>query len=83
MAAVVDNLMTKIAEPSQSSGNKITVVGVGQVGMACAFSILTQVCSGLGSVNLAWTCKDPTDHSLGLHSGHKLKVLGRDYDHRG
>lgn len=45
MAAIVDKLMTQIAEPSKSSGNKITVVGVGQVGMACAFSILTQVCA--------------------------------------
>ncbi|XP_054274508.1 L-lactate dehydrogenase isoform X2 [Macrosteles quadrilineatus] len=42
MSAIAKDLMTKIAEPSQSSGNKITVVGVGQVGMACAFSILTQ-----------------------------------------
>ncbi|XP_046675211.1 L-lactate dehydrogenase isoform X2 [Homalodisca vitripennis] len=42
MSAMVDQLMTKVTEPSKSSGNKITVVGVGQVGMACAFSILTQ-----------------------------------------
>lgn len=43
MAAVVDGLMVKVAEQKTCSGNKITVVGVGQVGMACAFSILTQV----------------------------------------
>lgn len=36
-------LMMEIAEPMTSSGNKVTVVGIGQVGMACAFSILTQV----------------------------------------
>lgn len=36
-------LMTEIAEPMTSSGNKVTIVGIGQVGMACAFSILTQV----------------------------------------
>jgi L-lactate dehydrogenase len=43
MAFIANDLMTKIAEPSKTSGNKVTVVGVGQVGMACAFSLLTQV----------------------------------------
>lgn len=38
-----DSMMCQVAEPITSSGNKVTVVGVGQVGMACAFSILTQV----------------------------------------
>lgn len=37
-----DNLMVPVAEPVRSSGNKVTIVGIGQVGMACAFSILTQ-----------------------------------------
>lgn len=36
-------LLTSVSPPVVSSGNKVTVVGVGQVGMACAFSILTQV----------------------------------------
>ncbi|XP_071446464.1 L-lactate dehydrogenase [Hetaerina americana] len=35
-------LLTQVAEPAPQSGSKVTVVGVGQVGMACAFSILTQ-----------------------------------------
>ncbi|XP_017780498.1 PREDICTED: L-lactate dehydrogenase isoform X2 [Nicrophorus vespilloides] len=35
-------LFTNVSIPVRSSGNKVTVVGVGQVGMACAFSILTQ-----------------------------------------
>ncbi|GLV33927.1 Lactate dehydrogenase [Carabus blaptoides fortunei] len=35
-------LLSHVADPVTSSGNKVTVVGVGQVGMACAFSILTQ-----------------------------------------
>ncbi|KAF2896294.1 hypothetical protein ILUMI_09879 [Ignelater luminosus] len=35
-------LLTSVSPPVVSSGNKVTVVGVGQVGMACAFSILTQ-----------------------------------------
>lgn len=40
--SVKDQLMTEVAEPLNSSGNKVTIVGIGQVGMACAFSILTQ-----------------------------------------
>ncbi|XP_037937934.1 L-lactate dehydrogenase [Teleopsis dalmanni] len=42
MASVKDNLMSQVAEVLPSSGNKITIVGIGQVGMACAFSILAQ-----------------------------------------
>ncbi|XP_055385611.1 L-lactate dehydrogenase isoform X1 [Condylostylus longicornis] len=42
MAAIKDQLLVPIAETLPSAGNKITVVGIGQVGMACAFSILTQ-----------------------------------------
>lgn len=42
MAAVKQNLFHEVAEPVASAGNKVTVVGIGQVGMACAFSILTQ-----------------------------------------
>lgn len=43
MSGIKDILLNQIAEPETSSGNKVTIVGVGQVGMACAFSILTQV----------------------------------------
>ncbi|XP_077302170.1 lactate dehydrogenase isoform X2 [Arctopsyche grandis] len=35
-------LMSLLSEPIHTTGNKVTVVGVGQVGMACAFSILSQ-----------------------------------------
>ncbi|CAG9763063.1 unnamed protein product [Ceutorhynchus assimilis] len=35
-------LLSMISQPAEDSGNKVTVVGVGQVGMACAFSILSQ-----------------------------------------
>ncbi|XP_053677271.1 L-lactate dehydrogenase [Anopheles nili] len=42
MSELKAKLLTQIAEPMTSSGNKVTVVGIGQVGMACAFSILTQ-----------------------------------------
>lgn len=41
--SVKAKLMKEIAEPMATSGNKVTIVGIGQVGMACAFSILTQV----------------------------------------
>lgn len=44
--SVKSKLMSEIAEPMTSSGNKVTIVGIGQVGMACAFSILTQVSFG-------------------------------------
>nr|CAD7201527.1 unnamed protein product [Timema douglasi] len=42
MSAITSALFTEVAPPHDSSGNKVTIVGVGQVGMACAFSILTQ-----------------------------------------
>ncbi|KAG5333749.1 LDH dehydrogenase, partial [Acromyrmex heyeri] len=41
MAMLKDQLLTTVTESVLSGRNKITVVGVGQVGMACAFSILT------------------------------------------
>ncbi|XP_001600217.1 L-lactate dehydrogenase [Nasonia vitripennis] len=41
MASVKEGLLTAVTEPATTGRNKVTVVGVGQVGMACAFSILT------------------------------------------
>lgn len=35
-------LFDKVADGKVSTPNKVTIVGIGQVGMACAFSILTQ-----------------------------------------
>ena len=43
--SIKESLMDEVVKPLASSGNKITVVGIGQVGMACVFSILTQVIS--------------------------------------
>lgn len=43
MATVKDTLLNEITPATTSSGNKVTIVGIGAVGMACAFSILTQV----------------------------------------
>lgn len=46
-------LMEEIQPPLKTSGGKVTVVGVGQVGMACAFSLLTQhICSELALVDV-------------------------------
>lgn len=36
-------LFTPVSEEATSTRAKVTVVGVGQVGMACAYSILNQV----------------------------------------
>lgn len=44
MELVKQQLFSEVAECDARSANKVTVVGVGQVGMACVFSILTQVC---------------------------------------
>lgn len=42
MTDIKGSLLCSVTEPVTSSGNKVTIVGVGQVGMACAFSILSQ-----------------------------------------
>lgn len=43
MADVAKLLMEEVAPVRHIPHNKITIVGVGQVGMACAYSILQQV----------------------------------------
>ncbi|KAI5702011.1 hypothetical protein M8J75_015726 [Diaphorina citri] len=40
--ATVERLLSQVALSGDITDHKVTVVGVGQVGMACAFSILTQ-----------------------------------------
>jgi len=40
----MDGLFLKAADGVSISRSKVTIVGVGQVGMACAYSILNQVC---------------------------------------
>ncbi|ENN71015.1 hypothetical protein YQE_12415, partial [Dendroctonus ponderosae] len=42
MVNTKEALLSMISQPAEDSGSKVTVVGVGQVGMACAFSILSQ-----------------------------------------
>lgn len=44
MASILQKLMTPLfSGPPEPPRNKVTVVGVGQVGMACAVSILLRV----------------------------------------
>ena len=48
MATLKEKLIAPVAEEEKTiPNNKITVVGVGQVGMACAISILGKVLSKL------------------------------------
>uniref|UniRef100_A0A646QFM7 L-lactate dehydrogenase n=1 Tax=Hemiscolopendra marginata TaxID=943146 RepID=A0A646QFM7_9MYRI len=42
MATIKDKLLSQVEPPVAVAQTKVTIVGVGQVGMACAFSILTQ-----------------------------------------
>lgn len=53
MASLPEQLMEEVQPALATSGGKVTVVGVGQVGMACAFSLLTQhICSELALVDV-------------------------------
>ncbi|XP_050688111.1 L-lactate dehydrogenase-like isoform X1 [Eriocheir sinensis] len=53
MASLTQQLMEEVQPALTTSGGKVTVVGVGQVGMACAFSLLTQhICSELALVDV-------------------------------
>jgi len=42
MASLKEQILLEVESPVTSYSSKVTVVGVGQVGMACAFSVLTQ-----------------------------------------
>merc|ERR1712212_791440 len=51
--ALAKQLMDEVVPALHTSGGKVSVVGVGQVGMACAFSLLTQsICSELALVDM-------------------------------
>uniref|UniRef100_A0A8D2LCZ9 L-lactate dehydrogenase n=2 Tax=Varanus komodoensis TaxID=61221 RepID=A0A8D2LCZ9_VARKO len=53
MASLKDKLITPIAQPATKPNSKVTVVGVGQVGMACAISILERgLCDELALVDV-------------------------------
>ncbi|KAF4526646.1 hypothetical protein B566_EDAN015197 [Ephemera danica] len=53
MSQTAQKLLGEVAEPVVTSGAKVTLVGVGQVGMAAAFSILSQgIASELAMVDM-------------------------------
>lgn len=52
MALLKNKLLNTVIEPVATGKNKVTVVGVGQVGMACAFSILTDVSFTFRNLNI-------------------------------
>lgn len=52
--ATLDKLFQTFQEKVDDTGNKVTVVGVGQVGMAAVFSLLTQV--RLSGAVCMWIC---------------------------
>nr|ACH45472.1 putative lactate dehydrogenase B variant 1 [Taeniopygia guttata] len=53
MATLKDKLISPIAEGAKLPNNKITIVGVGQVGMAAAISVLAKgLCDELALVDV-------------------------------
>jgi len=51
--SIPEKLLNEVEPALETSGCKISVVGVGQVGMACAFSLLTQnICSELALTDI-------------------------------
>lgn len=54
MSPIKKDLFVEVAESVSSPVNKVTVVGVGQVGMACAFSILAQVSAWRNCEKFNW-----------------------------
>ena len=42
MSGIIDELLHELQPSRQPTRTKVTIVGVGQVGMACAYSILQQ-----------------------------------------
>jgi len=43
VSALADELLTRVHDEERRSTAKVTVVGTGQVGMAAAFAMMTQV----------------------------------------
>lgn len=83
MATSEQKLKTQVQVPIDHSGSKVTIVGVGQVGMACAFSIITQ---GIASeIALVDVMEDKLKGELmdlqhGLTFLHNVKInAGSDY----
>lgn len=43
LSALADELLTRVHDEERRGTSKVTVVGTGQVGMAAAFAMMTQV----------------------------------------
>lgn len=53
---IAKTLLSHVADDAHHSSAKVTVVGTGQVGMAAAFAMMTQVC-GLGKIGQGSPCQ--------------------------
>ncbi|KAJ7327356.1 L-lactate dehydrogenase A chain [Desmophyllum pertusum] len=53
MATVQELLMKKVSDEEMPAPSKVTIVGVGQVGMACAYSIMQQgICREIALIDM-------------------------------
>ena len=52
ISVLADELLTRLHDEERRGTNKVTVVGTGQVGMAAAFAMMTQVAEMCASVLL-------------------------------
>jgi len=50
VSALADELLTRVHDEERKGTAKVTVVGTGQVGMAAAFAMMTQVAGKLFSL---------------------------------
>ncbi|XP_047115909.1 L-lactate dehydrogenase-like [Schistocerca piceifrons] len=77
-------LMTTVSPPPPTAGSKVTVVGSGAVGMACAFSIMMEeLCSELALVDVM--AEKLQGETMDLQHGapflrHAKVVCGTEYD---
>jgi len=55
VSALADELLTRVHDEERRSTSKVTVVGTGQVGMAAAFAMMTQVCRNLSTAEITRT----------------------------
>jgi L-lactate dehydrogenase len=83
MASTEEKIKNQVQPPISNSGSKVTIVGVGQVGMACAFSIMTQgVASEIALVDVMEDKLkgEMMDLQHGLTFLHNIKInAGSDY----
>ena len=54
-SALADELLTRVHDEERRGSAKVTVVGTGQVGMAAAFAMMTQVCD-IYTLHICFIC---------------------------